>query len=226
VRDTDLEQLKQALCFSFDDPDWEPEQGIGHPKTALSMIGLRRMQNLRDIAELVLKENIPGDFCECGVWRGGAAIFMRGILKAYQSERKVWVCDSFRGMPYGEDPRDPDWRHLTLLEVPFDQVIENFRRFGLWNGERVKIMPGWFKDTLPGPIEQLALLLLDCDFYSSTMEVLNALYPKVSSGGYVIIDDYYAIESCRLAVDEYRTQHQVGALLWQPDWSSIYWRKP
>jgi hypothetical protein len=90
-------------------------------------------------------------------------------------------------------------------------------------------LKGWFRDTLPSaPIERLAVLRLDGDLYESTMDTLVNLYPKLSRGGYVIIDDYGKIEACRKAVHDYREQHEITEKIFQTDrtkWTAAYWQR-
>jgi O-methyltransferase len=112
------------------------------------------------------------------------------------------------------------------LAVSLDHVKSNFSRYGLLD-ERVHFLHGWFKDTLPNaPIERLALIRLDGDMYSSTMDSLLNLYPKLSVGGYVIIDDYGGIEACRKAVDEFRANRRIEAPITKIDRLGVYWKKP
>jgi O-methyltransferase len=90
----------------------------------------------------------------------------------------------------------------------------------------VVFLKGWFKDTLPtAPIERLAVLRLDGDMYSSTIEALTSLYPKLSPGGFCIIDDYGAIAGCKQAVDDFRREQGITAELQPVDWTGRYWRK-
>jgi O-methyltransferase len=105
-----------------------------------------------------------------------------------------------------------------------EEVQDNFRKFDLLD-DQVVFLKGWFKDTLPGaPIEQLAVLRLDGDMYGSTMEALEVLYPKLSPGGFCVIDDY-ALPNCRKAIDDYRAQHGIRSPLIRIDWTGHFWRK-
>jgi O-methyltransferase len=205
-------------------------EGRDWPADADTMIGLKRLENLHYCIKQVLADEIPGDFIETGVWRGGACILMRAALKAYgDGTRQVWVADSFEGLPkpdgrYQQDDGDLHWTKEEL-SVSLDQVKANFSRYGLLD-DGVRFLKGWFKDTLPtAPIEQLAILRLDRDMYSSTMDALQNLYPKLSEGGYVIIDDYGAIDACRRAVDDFRASNRIAPPFCRIDWSGIYWRK-
>jgi O-methyltransferase len=120
---------------------------------------------------------------------------------------------------------DRHWKKSDILGVSLDQVKANFSRYGLLD-ERVLFLKGWFKDTLPvAPVERLAILRVDGDMYSSTMDSLLNLYPKLSAGGYAIIDDYGEIETCRKAVDDFRTGNKIEAPLSLIDLSGVYWKK-
>jgi O-methyltransferase len=179
----------------------------------------------------VLEREVPGDLIETGAWRGGATIFMRAILRAYgDTERVVWVADSFQGLPtpdpslYPEDETDRSWAHAELA-VSLDNVKANFERYGLLD-DQVRFLPGWFRETLPAaPIERLALLRLDGDMYESTMVALESLYPKLSSGGYVIVDDYGALQGCRAAVDDFRREQAITEELKWIDWTGVFWKR-
>jgi O-methyltransferase/8-demethyl-8-(2,3-dimethoxy-alpha-L-rhamnosyl)tetracenomycin-C 4'-O-methyltransferase len=225
----------------YEDPSqdlWHPriydskvrELGRDWPAQAHSMIGRRRMRNLREIAELVLLQGIPGDFIETGVWRGGACILMRAVLLAYgDTERKVWVADSFCGLPppnpeVAADLRDNLYTYTELF-VSSDQVRANFAKYDLLDGQ-VRFLEGWFSDTLAAaPIERLAILRLDGDMYESTMDALTALYDKVSPGGFIIVDDFGAVEGCQKAILEFRQRRGIQAPLYDIDRYGAFWRK-
>lgn len=202
--------------------------GRDYPSKAHSMIGLRRMENIQWCVEQILADDIPGDLIETGVWRGGATIFMRGLLAAYGiTDRIVWVADSFEGLPAPDltrFPQDARWQPLAKqLAISADEVRANFARYGLLD-EQVRLIAGWFSESLPrAAITQLALLRLDGDLYGSTWDALTALYAKVAPGGFVIIDDYHFI-TCRQAVDDFRSQHQIHARLHDIDGAAVFWR--
>src|SRR5262249_7945660 len=158
---------------------------------------LKRLENLKFCVETAIRDGVPGDLIETGVWRGGACIFMRAILEAYgDKQRKVWVADSFAGLPKPNEAKydaDRGDKHHTFgdLAVPRETVEKNFEQYGLLD-DQVRFLEGWFKDTLPSaPINSLAVMRLDGDMYESTIQALEALYPKLSPGGFVIIDDYF-----------------------------------
>jgi hypothetical protein len=194
------------------------------------MIGLKRLDNLQFCVESVIREGIEGDLIETGVWRGGACIFMRAILAAYAIEnRKVYVADSFEGFPKPNVEKFPadkgDRLHIhRFLAVSQDEVENIFKRYGLLDGQ-VVFLKGWFKDTLPHePIEKLAVLRLDGDMYGSTMDALANLYPKLSKGGFCIIDDY-SLPGCKRAVDDFRIEKGICSEMNVVDWTARYWRK-
>lgn len=207
------------------------DEGRDWPIGAETMVGLRRLSSLRDCVTRVVRDGVPGDLLEAGTWRGGSAILMRGVLDALGDvDRTVWVADSFQGVPPPDPERYPADRgdtHWTWgeLAVPVEEVRANFAKYGLLD-DRVRFLEGWFKDTLPGaPIEQLAVLRVDGDLYESTLDTLRPLYPKVSAGGFVIIDDYGCVPACKLAVDEFRDEHGIAAPLEKIDWTGVFWRK-
>ena len=189
------------------------------------------MDNIQLCITELLRRNVPGDLIEAGVWRGGAAIFMRAVLKAYNSvDRNIWVADSFQGLPvanaaaYPADAGSGFWA-FPQLAVSLENVKANFERFGLLD-EHVRFLPGWFKDTLPeAPIERLALLRIDADMFESTMDALRSLYPKLSRGGYVIVDDYGFIDACKKAVDEFRADRGIREPVERIDDTGIFWQR-
>jgi O-methyltransferase len=203
-------------------------EGWSWPIDAYTMIGRRGLDLIERCVEQIAADHVPGDLLEAGVWRGGAAIYMRALLEAHRlDDRLVWVADSFRGLPHpssAEDAGDENWA-WSPLAVAADDVRANFARFRLLD-DRTRFLEGWFRDTLPGPVEGLALLRVDGDLYESTMDVLHACHPLVEPGGFVIVDDYGNPElGCRKAVDDYRRAHRVEAPLERVDGShEAFWR--
>jgi hypothetical protein len=197
---------------------------------AVSLIGLPRLHHLRHLVERVIADDVPGDLMECGVWRGGAGIMMRATLVAHGvSDRRVWLADSFQGLPQTDVetyPLDEEWTAMAgRLAVSVDAVRRNVEAYGLLD-ETVHFLEGWFQDTLPtAPIEQLALLRLDGDLQESTHTALANLYHRVSPGGFVVIDDYQ-FASCRSAVDTFRSDHGITAELHHIDWCATFWQVP
>jgi hypothetical protein len=158
-------------------------------------------------------------------------VFMRAVLEAHgDDERTVWVADSFRGLPtaaesgYEADAGDDEWSTREWFDVPVERVKRTFERYGLLD-ERVRFLEGWFAETLPAaPVERLALVRLDADMYGSTMDALASLYPRLSPGGYVIVDDYW-LPRCRAAVDDYRREHGIDDEIVWVDRAVAFWRR-
>jgi O-methyltransferase len=153
------------------------------------------------------------------------------VLKVHGiSDRRVWVADSFRGLPPPAPERYPvdrgDHLHtIRALAVSLETVRENFARYGMLD-EQVVFLEGWFRDTLPvAPIDKLAILRLDGDMYESTMDALAALYDKVSQGGFVIVDDYGVYPSCRAAIEDFRAARGITGRMHDIDGSGVFWRR-
>jgi len=211
------------------DPDKRAD-GRDWPPNAETMVGLKRLDNVQDCIVDAVARGVPGDVLEAGVWRGGTTIFMRGVLRALgDTERRVWVADSFRGLPVPDPEQHPPDQSLSLdhpaLAVSLDQVKANFAKYGLLD-DQVHFLEGWFNETLASaPIDKLAVIRLDGDLYESTMDGLEALYPKLSLGGYIIIDDYHHIDVCRKAVADYRAEHAITEPIASVDWTAVYWQR-
>lgn len=205
--------------------------GVGtYSDGSYTLVGLKRLDNVEQCVRAVIRDGVPGDLLEAGVWQGGTCIFMRGLLKVLaDTTRTVWVADSFAGIPAPDlsaYPQDADEYLHTVdeLAVSLETVRGNFARFELLD-DQVRFLKGYFKDTLyTAPIDQLAVLRMDGDMYQSTWETLDALYPKLSPGGFLIIDDY-ARENCAKAVQDYRNQHGITEDVVTVDWTASYWRK-
>lgn len=240
LRNYYLDLIEDVLTNNiYGDPDMEldkldPEQralGKDWPSQAHTMIGKARMHNIRELVEAVIADGVPGDLIETGVWRGGACIYMRSILRAYGiTDRIVWVADSFQGVP----PPDPEFypadkgdihHKVKALAVSLEEVRANFMKYGLLD-EQVKFISGWFGESLPeAPVTRLALIRLDGDMYESTMDGLLYLYDKLSGGGYIIVDDYQVIPACRQAVSDFRDERNISDPIINIDKDGVYWRK-
>jgi hypothetical protein len=205
--------------------------GTSWPEDAVTMIGFQRLSNLEFCIKDVIENNIEGDLIETGVWKGGACIFMRAILDIFDvKDRKVWVADSFRGLPSSNAELYPDDEGIALnefeeLAISKDDVKNNFKKYNLLD-DRVEFLEGWFKDTLPeAPVSKLSILRLDGDLYESTIDALFYLYPKLSVGGYCIIDDWGAIEACKRAVKDYRKFFGINGQIHKVDGTGVFWKK-
>jgi O-methyltransferase len=243
ARELYLDLLIRILTnMIYGDPSTNPENagpfqadlrsgGLDWPAVAHTMVGIQRLQNLRELTQRAIDGNIAGDFIETGVWRGGCCILMRAILavNAIQN-RKVYVADSFAGLPPPNPELYPHDEGLDLhvhkeLAISLEQVKDNFSRYGLLD-DQVVFVKGFFSDTLPsleaGPF---AIIRLDGDLYESTYVALCALYPKLSPGGFVIIDDFKIIPACQQAVFDYRDKHGIAIPIHEIDRCGVWWQK-
>jgi O-methyltransferase len=226
-----LAQRGLEIVRRVEPPDFSgPPATLHWPARAETMISPERLANVRWCVTDVITRGVPGDVIETGVWRGGATIMMRAVLRAHGvTDRFVWVADSFRGLPKPDATRWPadgglDLSGYSQLAVSAAEVRANFERYGLLD-EQVRLLEGWFEDTLPtAPIAQLAVLRLDGDLYGSTIVALEALYPKLSKGGYVIVDDYGEVPACRRAVEDYRGTNGITAEIQTIDSTGVFWQ--
>lgn len=192
---------------------------------SFTMTGMERGYGLYQAVRYLEERNIPGDFVECGVWKGGSCMLMMGALQELgAAARTIRLYDTFTGMP---EPGDEDiiaWNRRPVKEkwqthaldswaVGLDEVRANL---GLMNypAEQILTIPGDVAETLAADRpEGIALLRLDTDWYASTLLELELLYPLLSPGGVLIIDDYGHFEGARRAVDEYFSRPEVPGIL-------------
>jgi O-methyltransferase len=206
-----------------------------------TMTSFERCRNLWGLSRMLVRQKVPGAFVECGVWLGGSTGVMGLALKSMQDNRQLHLFDSFEGLPEpgpndGERAKDysggrAEGRLSTIsrCEATLEQVRKFlFDRLRLDSGD-VQFHVGWFQQTVPAmatQLGQLAMLRLDGDWYESTRICLEYLYPKLSRGGVLILDDYYCWEGCRKATDEYRQANGIVAPLVRVDKECCYWIKP
>jgi O-methyltransferase len=222
---------KLAICRRIEPDRNRRINGTDWPAYADTMIGLKRLNNIEFCINKIIEDEIEGDLIETGVWRGGATIFMKAVLEVNNIKNKtVWVADSFEGLPkpneekYEADKKDFHYL-MNELAIPLETVKNNFAKYNLLD-DNVKFLKGWFKDTLPvAPIKSLSLVRLDGDMYESTMDGLVNLYPKLSEGGFIIIDDWNAVAACKQAVMDYRSKFNITEEIIEIDTLAVYWRK-
>lgn len=204
-----------------------------------TLVSPERLENVYRLTEKVIADKISGDLVECGVWRGGCVAVMSTVLKKHQSQRKVLMYDSFEGLPeptkedgsqaenYSGNRSKGKLSSIDKCVATLEVVQELYNKLNLpW--ENVVVQKGWFQDTLPKSskkIGKIAVLRLDGDWYESTKICLDYLYPHVSQGGYVILDDYYHWEGCRKALDEFISKHKLSVELIPIDEDAVYFRK-
>jgi O-methyltransferase len=225
----DLTEDEKTKILSTGIEDSYVNDGRVIPTKGETMLGLPRLNNFQWCIEQAIANEIEGDIIETGVWKGGACILAAAVVRSMESRKIVFVADSFEGLPKPEDvyPEDANDPHHTIdfLKVSLSEVKQNFAKYGLLNNQ-VIFIEGFFKDTLPDSpqIEKLSVLRLDGDMYSSTIEVLEALYDKLSVGGYLIVDDFF-LPACRKAVEDFREKRNITDEIVTIDWTGVYWIK-
>ena len=207
-----------------------------------SMVGRAGLFRTHDIAAEMEKQKIDGCFVECGVARGGCSALMALVAADRNSNRKLWLFDSFEGLsePTAEDEYRESLRYQpgnrsSDLVAPgyclgtFEEVESLlFSRLGL-SRDNIVMVKGWFQDTLPeyrdktGPI---AILRIDGDWYESTKCCLENLYDNVIPGGSIIIDDYESYVGARKATDEFIKNRDIKTKLSFDGRGGCYFRKP
>jgi SAM-dependent methyltransferase len=178
-----------------------------------TMTSPERLYGLHEAVTYVLRERIPGDVVECGVWRGGSSMLIAKLLLTHgDTDRRLWMYDTYQGMPeptaedgtyavnhYPEAGRDEDFMAYATL----DDVQANLKRTGIAES-RIEYVVGLVEDSIPARVpDAVALLRLDTDWYQSTLHELNHLYDRLAPGGVLIIDDYGHWHGARRAVDEF-----------------------
>ena len=200
-----------------------------------TMTSPERVLALCNAVEYVAQNQIAGSIVECGVWRGGSmAAVARTLIGLNRMDRELWLYDTFDGMSEPSD-QDVDFlgeRASHLMDVedrsdaksvwcrsPLDQVQSVMKKTG-YPCEQVHYVEGKVEETLlERRPQEIAILRLDTDWYESTRIELEVLFPLLSPGGVLIIDDYGHWKGCRRAVDEYFAEHQVAMMLNRIDYT-------
>ncbi len=160
-------------------------------------------------------KDIEGSIVECGVWRGGMIAGMSEILG---KEREYFLFDSFEGLPEAkaiDGEKAINWQKDKEASNYYDnckaEISYAEEAMKLAGAKHVKLMKGWFKDTLPlyDANNPIALLRLDCDWYESTMDCLEVLFPYIKKGGMLLIDDYFTWDGCSIAVHDYLSKYKL-----------------
>jgi hypothetical protein len=217
--------------------DFEPEDlRTIEAVTPFTRTGPERLHALIEAVKYVARDGIPGAIVECGVWRGGSMMAAaRTLIALHAAERDLYLFDTFEGMP---DPSqlDLDWSGLPASRRMASEARDNAT--SVWclaaledvqkamgstgyDPSRVRFVKGLVEDTLPSSApESIALLRLDTDWYESTRHELIHLFPRLVSGGVLILDDYGHWQGARKALDEYFEEHGVKMLLNRIDYSA------
>lgn len=204
-------------------------EGLDWPEDAVTMIGLKRMNNLHEMLDYVRVNNIEGDLIETGVWKGGATIFMKLYCDLYGMDKRVLVCDSFAGLPKpsGKFIQDRGDMHYTesKLAISLEQVQNHFRIFKCLD-ERVIFIKGFFGETLPNNelVQKLSILRMDGDMYESTYDVFHSCYDKLTDKGVCIIDDF-CLKGARDCTHDFRQQRNIRDEIVTVDKCGVYWIK-
>ena len=222
---------KVGTCYAVNQGPFSVHRrlvGRDWPTHGVTMVGHARLHNLRFCLERAIAENVPGDFVELGVWRGGASIYARAVLEVYeQRERSVRLFDAFGRIP-GYGPA------TEFLAVTLPEVKDNFLAYGLHEG--VEYNAGLFNDTLPrfrhkqkdDRFARIAVLRIDGNFYESYQDALYYLWEFVPVGGFVIFDDYVEGKHAPWLGQfwtDFKLAHGLREKLHAVDWTSSYFRK-
>ncbi len=201
-----------------------------------TMTSIERMYALYKGVEYVVKNNIPGDFVECGVWKGGSSMLIAlTLLKFRVNDREIWMYDTYEGMSEpGEVDKDPTggkahdiwtklkegaksgWCVSSLEEVKNNLFVTNYPT------ELLHFIPGMVESTIPEqmPEKDIALLRLDTDWYESTKHEMHFMFPLLVHSGVLIIDDYGHWEGAKKAIDEYVKHHNIALFLHKVDYTA------
>lgn len=185
--------------------------------SAYTQTSLERVAALADAVEYVVRRGIPGDFVECGVWRGGSSMVIAlSLLRLGVGDRRLWLYDTFGTMPPAGE-HDRDYAGRKMAPGALDPINNSVHTSGLTVSEvttamastgyppgQVTCVEGLVEETIPRSApERIAILRLDTDWYESTRHELVELYPRLERGGVLIVDDYGHFAGARKAVDEY-----------------------
>ena len=199
-----------------------------------TMTSRERQRALYDAVAYIADRGIEGDIVECGVWKGGSSTLAAlTLMERGSTDRTLYLYDTFAGM---SEPTDADvnlhgraakgrWKELARDDInewdyaPLKEVEANLASTG-YPPERITFVKGKVEETIPGTMpDRIALLRLDTDWYESTRHEMEHLFPRLVSGGVLILDDYGHWEGARKAVDEYVTEHDLKLFLVRIDYT-------
>jgi len=188
-----------------------------------TMLDRERLLSLWNLLREANARGIPGDVVECGTYKGGSSAVLRAAMG---SHRKLWIYDSFQGMPLTEDTDGEEAKAwVGKCSAPVEGVVEILRATGALPGE-YRVRKGWFRETFQQDLpDKVALLHCDADWYRSVTLVLETFYPLLSEGGCVILDDFGYWEGCRLAFYDFCEKHRIRPLIERVGNSQAYWIK-
>ena len=214
--------------------DLEPEFWPLHDRCKpFTMTSTERLYALYQGMRYLDRHGIPGDIVECGVWKGGSAMLCALLMgESSAPGRRLFLYDTFAGMTEPGE-WDVSYRNVAARDLwrtkkqeegtthwafsPIEEVRGNLKSTGLGE-ERIVLVPGKVEETLPGVIpSSVALLRLDTDWYDSTYHEMVHLFPRLSTGGILIVDDYGVWKGARKAVDQYFSEQGTRVLLTRLD---------
>lgn len=198
-------------------------------KGIYSMCAPEEIYQTQLLVENVIKKSVPGCIIETGVWRGGMAMYIQAMFKYYDVYRDLLLFDTFGEFPESTNSKDKYIHNITKVlfeHAPtLNDVKRNFKRFNLLN-KNIKFIAGDIMKTVPKtPLNSIAILRCDCDYYDCTKIILETYYWKINRGGYIIIDDYNnEYVACKEAVDSFRKRYSITKPIIDTHGGSVYWQ--
>jgi hypothetical protein len=212
------------------------------------------ISQMQKLIEDLFDRNISGCFMECGVYKGGMSMWMQGVLINSCHKHNIpmtnipalYMFDTFSHFP--KPSSNTNTSHINNVDIAIhpmtemiytdyhttDQIIDNFKKFGL-PCHNTYLIQGNFFETIPCISRDettqhsirshtIALLRIDSDYYETVMLILNNYYRCVVEGGYVVVDDYNnKLVGCKRAVDEFRKIHDITSPIIDECDGPIYW---
>jgi O-methyltransferase len=222
----------EAVLPEMNPEDWK----IMREVRPFTMTSPERLYGLMSGIRYVIANRIPGDIVECGVWKGGSMMAAaKTLLKLNSTERNLHLFDTFAGMTppsakdgsrFGHETPGESFARLQNSDGssrwcfgPLEEVRRNMSSTGYPEGN-IHFVKGPVENTIPAQApEEIALLRLDTDFYESSKHEMLHLFPRLSPGGVLLLDDYGHWEGQRLAVDEYLSENKIKVLLNRLDYT-------
>ena len=202
------------------------EKQIARIVAPYTLVGRDRIRSLYTLARRIEAEQIPGDVVECGVCNGGSAAILAHFATRSSLERTVWLLDSFQGMPETTEEDGEEAQERIGREVGSPERVREVLRLVDADTSLVRIVPGWFQETIPTlRISQIALLNIDADWYESVKLCLESFFDLVVPGGFTSLDDYGHWPGCRKAVDEFFESRQLPYKLQRVDYTARWFQK-
>ena len=228
------EKLEKKKEWDNDFTDFEI--AVIESTSPFTMTSPERIISLTRATEYIIKNNIQGSIVECGVWKGGSIMAVLEVLKKFQTEKEIYLYDTFEGMT---EPQDIDlsYKGKSAKEIydksnnqwcysSIEEVKNNLSKIE-YNNKKLHFVKGKVEDTIPDTLpENISILRLDTDWYESTKHEMKYLFPKLVKGGILIIDDYGHWSGCKKAIDEYLEENNIKMFLNRVDYTCRLGVKP